>query len=59
MCPKAHFFECKFRISQSAIVHVQSLRNEIQRVGSMTSETRYTVALQRVNVAYCMCKTGI
>ena len=29
--PKALFFECKFRISQSAIVHVQNLPIELKR----------------------------
>ena len=56
--PKA-FFEWKFRISRSAIIHVQNWPIGLQRVEWRTRwRQRHTsLKLQRVNAAYCTCKT--
>ena len=59
--PKAVFFECKFRISRSAIVQVQNWPIRLQRVGSRIRwcPRLTSLKLQRVNAAYCTCKTGL
>ena len=58
---KAVFFECKFRISRSAIVQVQNWPIRLQRVGSRIRwcPRLTSLKLQRVNAAYCTCKTGL
>ena len=59
--PKAVFFECKFRISRSAIVRVQKWPNWLQRVGSRIRwrQRLASLKLQHVNAAYCTCKTRV
>ena len=56
--PKA-FFWVPERISRSAIIHVQNWPTGLQRVGwRIRWRQRHTsLKLQRVNAAYCTCKT--
>ena len=58
---KAVFFECKFRISRSAIVQVQNWPIGLQRVGSRIRwrQRLTSLKLQRVNAAHCTCKTHV
>ena len=57
--PKAVIFECKFRILQSVIAHVQNWPIGLQRVGPRIKwhQRLTSLKLQRVNAAYCTCKT--
>ena len=59
--PKAVLFECKFRISRSDIVHVQSWPIGLQGVGSRIRwrQRLTSLKLQRVNAVYCTCKTWV
>ena len=58
---KAVFFECKFRIWRSAIIHVQNWLIGLQRVGSRIRwrQRLTSLKLQRVNAARCTCKTQV
>ena len=57
--PKIVFFECKFRILRSAITLIQDWPIGLQRVGSRIKwcQRLTSLKLQRVNAAYCTCKT--
>ena len=58
---KAVFFECKFRISRSAIFHVQNWPIGLQRVESRIKwhQRLTSLKLQCVIAAHCTCKTSI
>ena len=54
--PKAVSFECKFRISRSAIVHAEnwSIGSRIRWRKRLTS-----LKSQRLNAVYCTCRTRV
>ena len=59
--PEAVFFECKLRISWSNITYDQDWQIGPQRVGSRIRwhQRLTSLKLQRVNAAYCTCKTRV
>ena len=59
--PKAVFFEWKFRILWSAIIHIQNWPIGLQKIGSRIRwrQRLASLKLQHVNAAYCTCKTRV